>query len=66
MLTALFTDFPVPDRLTRAFVSRAPKGDTMNQRTEGPNAAIDLDKPGIGMDNVILGKDYISEILKQS
>ena len=27
----------------------------MNQRTTGPNAAIDLNRPGIGQNNVILG-----------
>ncbi len=49
-------DFPVPATLTRAFITRAPKGATMNQRTAGPNASIDLNNPGINQNNVILGE----------
>lgn len=49
-------DDPIPEKLTRVYVVRAPKGDTMNQKTKGKNAAIDLNKPGIKQDNVILGQ----------
>ncbi|KAK0185308.1 hypothetical protein F5146DRAFT_1125265 [Armillaria mellea] len=51
-------DFPVPNRVTRAWVTRAPKGATMNQRTPGPNASIDLNRPGIQMNNVILAANF--------
>ncbi|KAK0479514.1 hypothetical protein IW261DRAFT_1419619 [Armillaria novae-zelandiae] len=53
----IYVDFPVPNRVTRAFITRAPKGATMNQTTSGPNASIDLNRPGIRMNKVILGKD---------
>ncbi|PBK65308.1 hypothetical protein ARMSODRAFT_978412 [Armillaria solidipes] len=51
----IYVDFPVPNRVTRAWITWAPKGATMNQRTPGPNASIDLNRPGIQMNNVILG-----------
>ncbi|KAJ7676932.1 hypothetical protein DFH06DRAFT_1169338 [Mycena polygramma] len=54
----IYVDFPVPQKITRVWIARAAKGDSMNQRTEGPNAAIDLNHPGIKMDNVILVANF--------
>ncbi|KAK0185301.1 hypothetical protein F5146DRAFT_1005907 [Armillaria mellea] len=54
----IYVDFPVPNRLTRAWITRARKGKTMNQRTEGANASIDLNYPGIKKNNVILVANF--------
>ncbi|KAK0494808.1 hypothetical protein EDD18DRAFT_1172471 [Armillaria luteobubalina] len=54
----IYVDFPVPSKVTRAWITRAPKGQTMNQRTVGPNASIDLNNPGIVMDKVILAANF--------
>ncbi|KJA25217.1 hypothetical protein HYPSUDRAFT_38163 [Hypholoma sublateritium FD-334 SS-4] len=54
----IYIDLPVPSPLTRAFITRAPKGATMNQRTAGPNASIDLNSPGINQNNVILVANF--------
>ncbi|KAI9566378.1 hypothetical protein HD554DRAFT_1189068 [Boletus coccyginus] len=54
----IYVDFPVPATLTRCFVTRAPAGATMNQRTTGPNASIDLNSPGIAQNNVILAANF--------
>ncbi|KAK0452862.1 uncharacterized protein EV420DRAFT_1557110 [Desarmillaria tabescens] len=62
----IYVDFPVPSTVTRAWVTRAPKGVTMNQRTTGPNAAIDLNNPGIQMNNVILAANFHTHPLSSS
>lgn len=52
-----WADFPVPARITRAYIVEVKPGKFMNQRTMGPNASIDLNSPGIKNDNVILGEN---------
>jgi hypothetical protein len=59
MLNKFDPDFPVPARITRVYIANAPTGRTMNQRTKGPNASIDLNWPGIKHKNVILGNSHI-------
>ncbi|KAH9474284.1 hypothetical protein JR316_0013447 [Psilocybe cubensis] len=54
----IYIDFPIKRPITRAYVQRAPKGGTMNQRTKGDNASIDLNNPGISRDNVILVANF--------
>lgn len=55
-LSIVRSDFPIYRPITKAYVQMAPKGSTMNQRTKGPNASINLNRPGINMKNVILGE----------
>ncbi|KAK7013283.1 hypothetical protein R3P38DRAFT_1510203 [Favolaschia claudopus] len=54
----IYVDFPIPERITRAWVSKAGPGETMHQRTKGSNASINLNYPGIEMDNVILVANF--------
>ncbi|KAF9065721.1 hypothetical protein BDP27DRAFT_1079869, partial [Rhodocollybia butyracea] len=61
----IYIDFPVPSTITRAFISFAPAGATMNQRTAGPNASIDLNRPGINQNNVILVANFHTHPLSQ-
>ncbi len=59
-LTSSSPDYPVPARITRAYIVEVKPGKFMNQRTMGTNASIDLNSPGIKNDNVILGENIYS------
>ncbi|KAH9486333.1 hypothetical protein JR316_0000397 [Psilocybe cubensis] len=61
----IYIDFPIHRPIKKVYVQMSSKGMSMNQRTEGPNASIDLNRPGINRKNVILVANFHTHPLSE-